>query len=163
MGGDAAGRRVAADRGGRVMPPAVAWTGTRPRVLPHGRLFCLLAGTCDLATGVLLMLDPRSTLVLLGIADPLAVPVHLRLVGAFVAAVGLSYLYPFLTPQSGRRLPVVVEVTALVRAVVATFVTAAVATGAMVPGWLWVAAFDGGLAALQLVLLGRGFFVEGEL
>lgn len=135
-----------------------AWSDGRRRLLLRGRLYCRLAGAAELATGLLLVLDPRSTLALMGIAGRLAEPVHLRLAGAFVAAVGLVYLYPFVTADPGRRLPVVVEVTALVRAVVATFVAAAVAAGALAPGWLLVTAFDGALAALQLLLLRKGAF-----
>lgn len=142
------------------MPHVPAWSDDRRRVLLRGRMFCRLAGACELATGVLLVLDPRSTMALMGIAGPLAEPVYLRLAGAFVVAVGLTYLYPFLTRDPGRRLPVVIEVTALVRAAVATFVAAAVAARALAPGWLLVTAFDGGLAALQLVLLRKGVFED---
>ncbi len=140
------------------MAPVPAWSEGRRRALLRGRLFCLLAGACDLATGVLLMLDPAATLALMGIGGRLAEPVHLRLAGAFVGAVGLAYLYPFLTADPGRRLPVVIEVTALVRAAVAAFVAAAVAARALAPGWLLVTAFDAGLAAAQLLLLRRGIF-----
>lgn len=131
------------------------------RALLRGRLYCAVAGAGELAAGVLLMLDPRGTLALMGMGGPLAEPVYLRLVGAFVAAVGLAYLYPFLSPQPGRRLPAVIEVTALVRTVIATFVAAAVATGALAAGWLLVTGFDGGLAALQLGLLRKGAFEGG--
>lgn len=142
------------------MPHVPAWSGGRRRTLRRGRLYCRLAGAAELATGVLLVIDPRSTLALMGIAGRLAEPVYLRLAGAFVAAVGLAYLYPFFTADPGRRLPAVIEVTALVRAVVAAFVAAAVAAGALAPGWLLVTVFDGALAALQLLLLRKGVFED---
>jgi hypothetical protein len=140
------------------MPRVPAWSDGRRRALLRARLFCRLAGACELAIGVLLMLDPAATLALMGIGGRLAEPVYLRLAGAFVAAVGLVYLYPFLTADLGRRLPVVIEVTALVRTVVAAFVAAAVAARALAPGWLLITAFDAGLAAVQIVLLRRGMF-----
>ena len=54
--------------------------------------------------------------------------IYLRLLGAFVAGVGASYLYPLLlaalgAPDRPGRLPAVIEVTALVRTGVALFVS----------------------------------------
>ncbi len=137
------------------------------RVRPIGRLFCLLAGGCDLATGLGLIAAPERVLAWMGIvAVPGAASVYLRFIGTFVAGVGASYLLPLLldslragaTAARPGRLPAVIEVTALVRTGVALFVTVAVVTGALAAAWLSVAGTDAALAALQLWLLGRGAF-----
>lgn len=125
-----------------------------------GRLYCLLAGACDAGTGAALMVAPAFTVGLMGTGPAPAQAVYLRFVGAFVAAVGLAYLYPFLLPPRRGRWAGVVEVTALVRLVVAAFVGLAVAARALEPAWLTVTVVDAGLAVTQLGLLGRGFFAE---
>lgn len=144
--------------------------GTGGAVTAAGRLLCLLAGGCDLATGVVLVAAPSLVLPLLGtpLSAGAAATVYVRYVGAFVAAVGAAYLYPFLLarrlPSAGaltRRLPTVVEVTALVRTAVALFVAGAVAAGELGPLWLAVTAVDGGVAALQVRMLARGAFGRG--
>lgn len=124
-------------------------------------LYSLLAGTCDTATGVLLLGAPRSTLEILGIEPVPAEPavVYLRWIGVFVGSVGLSYLYPFLLAggvRRARRLRTVFEVTALVRLAVAAFVLLQVVGRALVPAWLSVSFTDLGLAAVQLGLLAGG-------
>lgn len=144
------------------MARALVRSGGCRRQLLRGCLYCGLAGAGELTAGVLLMLDPEAALALMGIGGPLAGPVYLRLAGAFVAAVGLAYLYPLPTPHAARRLPVVIEVTALVRTVIAAFVAAAVAAGALAAGWLLVSGCDAGLAAFQLWLLRRGVFDDAR-
>jgi hypothetical protein len=83
----------------------------------------------------------------------------MRWIGLFVASVGAVYLYPWLLRggalRRDQRLATVVEVTALQRAAVALFVCGAVAAGALAPGWLVVALFDGGVAMAQSALLRR--------
>lgn len=125
-----------------------------------GRLYCLLAGACDAGTGAALMAVPAFTLGLMRTGPVPAEAVYLRFVGAFVTAVGLAYLYPFLLPPRRGRWAGMLEVTALVRLVVAGFVGLAVATRALAPAWLTVTVVDAGLAFTQLGLLGRGFFAE---
>jgi hypothetical protein len=105
----------------------------------------------------MLLAAPLLVLGGMGVRDAVAGDtIHLRYIGAFVAAVGASYLYPLALPGADRRVPVVLEVTALVRGAVALFVGGAVASGALAPPWLTVAAVDGGLAAFQLWLIGGG-------
>ncbi|HEX6200818.1 MAG TPA: hypothetical protein VF150_11170 [Thermoanaerobaculia bacterium] len=145
------------------MTPGRRWSPVRA---------CLLAaGACDLATGALLLAAPALALAALSAlatglgAAPLPVPaepVYLRLVGAFVAGVGASYLYPFLPGMAARpgRLAAVAAVTALVRGSVALFLAAAVAVDALAAGWLVVAAVDGGLAAAQALLLAKGWIAD---
>jgi hypothetical protein len=127
-------------------------------------LYAVAAGACDLSTGLLLIATPFTVLGLMGVAatpEASASGVYLRYIGTFVAAVGASYLYPFLLRDGARRLPTVLEVTALVRGAVALFVATAVATRSLAPAWLLVAAVDGGLGVFQIWLLrwaapGRG-------
>lgn len=118
-------------------------------------LLCLLAGSADALTGLLLLASPALTLALMGIAPAVSAPIYLRFVGAFVGAVGLSYLYPFLGAAARRasRLRTVLEVTALVRICVALFVSVAVAGRALEPAWVTVAVTDAGLALIQITLL----------
>ena len=88
---------------------------------------------------------------------------YLRWVGAFVCGVGLLYLYPFAgrDPQrASSRWTTVLEVTALVRVVVALFVAAAVARGELAWQWSSVPVTDMLLAAVQLLMLRRGVFAH---
>lgn len=121
------------------------------------KLFCLAAGACDATTGLLLVAAPALTLRLMGISDLPAEPIFLRFVGVFVGAVGLAYLYPFWLDPARRlaRLTGVLEITALVRLLVGTFVAASLVLGALALPWVSVALTDLGLATAQLVLLGR--------
>ena len=128
------------------------------RRLPGGLLaFALAAGVCDLLTGLGLLAVPQLTLAAMGAHGELVQPVFLRFVGAFVAAVGALYLYPFALggPRRDGRLKGVLEATALVRGAVALFVTASLVAGALEPAWIAVAATDGILSAVQLWILHR--------
>jgi uncharacterized protein YjeT (DUF2065 family) len=119
--------------------------------------WCALAGSLDALTGLLLVIAPAAVLRMLGAGELPDQPVFLRFVGAFVGAVGLSYLYPFVLAPIRRaaRLRVVLEVTALERLVVFAFTTTAIATGTLGARWASVPATDLLLAAAQLWLLRR--------
>lgn len=119
------------------------------------RPLCLLAGSADALTGILLVSSPALTLGLMGIGTVPAEPVYLRFVGVFVAAVGLAYLHPFVGEPARRatRLRTVLEVTALVRICVALFVSAAIATGGLELAWVSVAITDAALALIQISML----------
>lgn len=121
------------------------------------RRFAQLAGGCDALTGLGLVAAPAAVLASMGLPAPAPEVVPwLRWVGAFVFAVGASYWLPFALGDVARRLPVVLEVTALVRGVVALAVLAQVASGALSAGWMVVAIVDSALAVVQVVLLVRG-------
>ena len=77
----------------------------------------------DSSTGLLLMAVPATTLSWMGIRDIPAELAYVRLIGAFVAAVGSIYFLPFVR---GILLEDVLTVTALVRIVVGAFVGVAV-------------------------------------
>ena len=113
---------------------------------------CLVAGSCDFLTGVLLVAAPAFTLVLMGMTAVPAEPILLRFVGVFVGSVGLAYLYPWALSPSARlaRWKTVFEMTALVRLMVAAFVVAGVFGGALEVSWTTVAVTDLTLAAVQV-------------
>jgi len=118
--------------------------------------YALLAGGSDIAAGLLLVAIPTLTLRLMLIPDAPAELVFVRWVGAFVLATGLYYLLPFRHRDPARRaadLGVVLQMTSLVRGVVALFTLGAVCTGALSWHWLTVTVFDSGTAVLQLAML----------
>lgn len=81
-------------------------------------------------------------------------------VGAFVGAVGLSYLWALAQWRRSGSPAVLREVwkfTALVRLAAGGFAAFAILSGALEPGWWTVPAFDLSLAVLQLALLRRGW------
>jgi len=144
--------------------------------LPRGvALFAITVGACDAATGAALIALPLWTLRQMGIATLPAEPVFVRWIGAFVLAVGLSYLYPFVLRSGGSerlgdrlgssllgdRLASTFEVTALVRILVALVAGSAVLTGRLELAWVGVPLFDLAVAATQLVLLRRGGLRHG--
>ena len=119
--------------------------------LPRGvGAFAVAVGLCDAATGLALVAAPLWTLRQMGIAAMPAEPVYLRWIGAFVLAVGLSYLYPFRlrgggSVRLGERIATVFEITTLART-----------AGLLELAWLGVPLFDAAVAAAQIVLLRRG-------
>lgn len=151
-------------------------------------LFSLVAGSCDTATGILLVSSPALALQWMGIRDlgpePLCAghamaDVQLRYLGMFVGSIGLSYLYPWLFvrdrihlltsagPEPDRRwlerLSVVFEVTCLVRLAVALFVTVATAMGALSAPWLSIAATDLTFALCQIQMLHHGWLASDRI
>ena len=114
----------------------------------------------DTLTGVLLIAAPAFTLALLGVHAPAEALPFVSWVGAFVFAVGLSCLYGLLLlfrPRAAARLETVWLLTAFCRASVAIFLALRIATGALEPGWLIVAAFDGACVVIQAVGLRKGW------
>jgi hypothetical protein len=120
------------------------------------RLYCAVAGSCDTITGGLLVASPLLVLRLMGVPPGSSDLVHLRLVGALVAGVGLSYFLPLGRRDRGeRRLLAVLEATAVVRLSVATFVAASVIQGALAWQWSSVWITDFALAAVQIAIVAR--------
>ena len=127
------------------------------------RIYCLAAGACDVATGLLLVAAPRFTLSLMGVADALSEPAWMRFIGAFVLGVGSIYLYGIARePRGGARLTHLMEATALVRAVVAVFTGWAIVAGELSPAWASVCATDAIFATAQVALLRKDAFGRGE-
>lgn len=118
----------------------------------------LFAGSADAATGCLLVLAPELAQQLMGV--PPRDPTMVSFVGAFVGAVGLSYLWALASWRrtgSPRAVREVWKFTALVRLAAGLFSAVAIARGTLEPGWWTVPAFDLGLAVVQLTLVRRGW------
>ncbi|MCP3962635.1 MAG: hypothetical protein GY719_32755 [bacterium] len=115
------------------------------------RVYCLLAGACDAATGALLVSAPIWTLNLMRIAQVPAEPIYMRFIGTFVGGVGLAYLVPFvIRGGSQARLAAVLEVTALIRLCVALFLGVSIAGGALPAAWSTVLLTDLALGSAQI-------------
>jgi len=130
-----------------------------------GTWYVILAGCCDGLTGIMLMVMPVSTLVMMGVASPVVEPVYMRWIGAFVYSVGFSYFIPFLscTPEARRRRSIsVLETTLWIRIVIATFTTVSIIRGELDITWMAVPLSDITLATIQVVLLKLGVFKENE-
>jgi hypothetical protein len=120
------------------------------------RVLALIAGCMDLGTGLGLVAAPAWTLGWMAVATPGAEAlVFLRWVGAFVGAVGASYLVA-LARGGAERLREVLATTILFRLAAGGYCTFAVLGGALEPRWGLVAATDLGLVVAQVWLLRRG-------
>jgi hypothetical protein len=128
------------------------------------RTYCLLAGLCDAATGAALLAAPGWVFAALALGPLPAPAAFASFVGAFVLAVGLAYLYPWLLDAGRRasRIQTVLEVTALSRLSVAAFLAVALARGLLAPWWGVVLATDLGLGLFQLTLTSRQFPAGAE-
>jgi len=120
-----------------------------------GRWLSVGAGAMDFATGLGLVALPAWTLARMGVPVPGAEALlFVRFVGAFVGAVGASYLWAARRPR--ERLRVLFGVTLWLRGAAGAFTGGAVLAGALAPGWLAVTATDWTLVAAQAWLLARG-------
>ncbi|GAA5484261.1 hypothetical protein [Haloferula sargassicola] len=101
----------------------------------------------DATTGLLLVFCPAWVLAALKIegVSPESL-VFLRWIGVFVGSVGLSYGWAL--RGAGET---VWKFTALVRTLVAAFVTVSIVDGSLVPAWAGVAATDAVVAVVQMV------------
>jgi hypothetical protein len=123
----------------------------------------LLTGASDTSTGILLLAAPAFTLHLMRLEAPAAALPYLSYIGAFVLSVGLACFYGALLTTRHHftaKLETVWLLTAITRAIVALFVLAKVATGALPAGWITVALSDGALALLQFIGLTRGWLSD---
>jgi hypothetical protein len=120
------------------------------------RAYVALAGSCDGFTGLMLMFAPSFTLELMGIGTLPLEPVYMQWIGAFVFSVGFSYFLPFLSANAearDRRMLSILEITAFVRVVIATFTAVSVTRGRLDPAWISVTLTDAILAATQVTIL----------
>jgi hypothetical protein len=123
----------------------------------------LIAGVSDTFTGMLLIAAPMFTVRMMGLSVPYDATPFLSFIGAFVLAVGISYLYGALLVRrtSGMpRLEAVWLLTAIIRSSVAIFVLAAVLNGTLAPGWLSIAIFDGICVLIQARGLRKGWLLH---
>ena len=116
------------------------------------------AGGLDFCTGLGLVFVPTFALKLMG-AAPLGAEaiVYLRWIGAFVGAVGFSYLWS-LWRRDVALLRAALELTIWFRLAAGSYSAWAVVTGALPLIWVSVPATDFALAAVQVWLLKRGVF-----
>ena len=115
------------------------------------RLWSIVMGSMDALTGLWLITWPAGVLQVLAIPLPSAdAMVFLSWIGTFVMAVGLSYA---LALGSLTRAATVWWFTAMVRLLVAAFLTTKMLSGALVFAWLPVAVSDATVALVQLALL----------
>jgi len=116
------------------------------------------AGGLDFCTGLGLVLAPALALKIMGAALIGAEAlVYLRWIGAFVAAVGCSYLWP-LWRSDVALLRAALELTIWSRLAAGGYSAWAVATGALSTIWISVPVTDFALAVAQWWLLRRGVF-----
>lgn len=118
--------------------------------------YCLLAGACDAATGALLLAAPERVTALLRL-EPAPPPAYASFIGAFVLAVGVAYLYPFLLAAEERaaRWRTVFETTAISRLAVASYLATAIGRGTLGASWSAVLLTDLALGVFQLAWLWR--------
>lgn len=128
-----------------------------------GYAYAALAGLCDATTGILLVFTPVLALRLMRIEAVPADLVHVRFVGAFVGAVGLSYLVPLAFARGVRRNELLrgqMLTTTLIRLSVAAYSGYAVAAGLLERAWISVPLSDLALASIQIALLRLGVFAD---
>ncbi len=119
-------------------------------------IFCALAGACDATTGLLLVIAPLFTLRLMGIHAVPAEPVFTQYLGAFVGAVGCSYLFPFLLPKGparDRATEGILTMATIIRIFIATFTAITIARGGLEHAWLSVTGTDATFAIIQIIIL----------
>lgn len=120
------------------------------------RFWSVTVGSMDALTGLLLILVPTLVLQVLGIAPPSAdALVFLSWIGVFVTGVGLSYAMALGRRSRGEA---VWMFTAMVRMLVAVFLTIKIVRGALPEVWGIVAASDGLVAVVQLIILRLGWW-----
>ena len=117
------------------------------------------AGALDFCTGLGLVAAPALMLRLMGMSEIFGDLVYLRFVGAFVWAVGFSYLWALRRwQQTGdpTLLRATLEITIIFRLAAGSFAAWAILRGWLVPAWASVPATDFFLAAAQGWLLRQG-------
>ena len=118
-------------------------------------------GGMDACTGLLLVFAPALVLRLLGISPPAGEGlVFISWIGVFVMSVGLSY--GLALGGNACRGEAVWIFTALVRTLVAVFLTIKCLGGSLAAAWLVVAASDAVVAAGQWVILKLGWWREAR-
>ena len=125
--------------------------------------YFMLTGCSDTLTGALLVVAPGFTLRLMQLRVPEESLVFLSFIGAFVFAVGLSFLYGAYIAFQGEsktKIEVVWLLTAFTRASVAIFVVQQVLALTLDPGWLTVAAADSTCVLIQAVGLYKGWLAN---
>jgi hypothetical protein len=127
----------------------------KPTIL---RFWSAAVGAMDTVTGLLLVVSPETVLRLLKIEPPATEAlVFLSWIGVFVMAVGLSY--GLALGRRGRGEAVWIF-TALVRILVAMFLTFRILDGSLAKAWFAVAFADAAVALVQGFILRAGWWKE---
>jgi len=135
---------------------------TRNKLELIATVLALGAGALDFCTGLGLIFAPDLMLKLMGAGALAAEPtIYLRWIGAFVAAVGFSYLWA-LWRRDVLLLRHVLELTVLFRLAAGAYSAWAVASGALPMAWVSVPLTDFFLAATQTWLVRRGVFTTSR-
>ena len=128
------------------------------------QFLALVAGLLDFGVGLGLVFLPVKVLPLMGTPTPSdEALVYLRFVGAFVAAVGASYLWALrrrLDSGDATLLRSTLEITIIFRLAAGSFSAWALLQGWLVSAWASVPATDFALAIAQGWLLSRGALAE---
>jgi hypothetical protein len=118
----------------------------------------LCVGSMDSITGLLLIFVPSLVLKLLGITRPEDSSwVFLSWMGVFITGVGLSYIWAM---RKAAEAEIVWKITAMIRLMVAGFISWKVGTSELQFAWLLVAASDAFVAVVQLQVLRLGWWRE---
>lgn len=122
------------------------------------KLWSVAVGSMDAVTGLLLIFVPALVLKLLGIDPPSAdALVFLSWMGVFIAGVGLSYGMALGKRSRGET---VWAFTAMIRILVAIFLTVRILDGTLAVNWGLVGICDGIVGVLQVVILRLGWWKE---
>lgn len=120
------------------------------------RFWSVAVGSTDAVTGLLLMFFPSVVLGLLNIDPPSPdALVFLSWMGVFICGVGLSYGLALGRRSRGETVWVF---TALIRAMVAVFLTVKIIHGSLAPAWAVVGASDAFVAVVQIAILRAGWW-----
>jgi hypothetical protein len=123
------------------------------------KFWSIAVGSMDALTGLLLVIAPAGVLRLLKIGAPSAdALVFLSWIGVFVMSVGLSY--GFALGRHRSRGETVWAFTALVRMLVALFLTVNIVSGTLESAWAVVALSDASVAVVQIAILRKGWWRE---
>lgn len=120
------------------------------------------AGALDFSTGLGLIAAPQAMLGLMGVKHFFGDLIYLRFVGAFVFAVGASYLWALARRKASgdpALLRATLEITIIFRLAAGVFTAWAILDGWLAPAWASVPVTDFLLAATQGWLLRQGALV----
>ena len=122
-----------------------------------------LAGAMDSLSGLMLVFFPGLSLGLMGVPQAYTDWIFVSFVGAFVFAVGVTYLYGLWSVRVGEawaEVRTIWKMTAWIRSVVSLFTAISILAGFLSPHWLTVPVTDGLLAAFQFYWLVARRFPE---
>ncbi|MES2475329.1 MAG: hypothetical protein V4640_06090 [Verrucomicrobiota bacterium] len=122
------------------------------------KFWSVAVGSMDAVTGLLLIFVPALVLKLLGIEPPSSdALVFLSWMGVFIAGVGLSYGMALGNRSRGET---VWAFTAMIRILVAVFLTIRILDGTLAVNWGLVGVCDGVVGLSQIVILRLGWWKE---